>query len=77
MRFVMSPSPSANRSGPDLRRTSTESQRKGSGASITGSPTMVAAVSGASANDILADLSVLQKEVDELRGKYDMSKASQ
>jgi len=38
---------------------------------------MVAAVSGASANDILADLSVLQKEVDELRGKYDMSKASQ
>jgi len=38
---------------------------------------MPATVPGTNANDILADLSVLQREVDELRGMYEIRRASE
>ncbi len=42
----------------------------------TSSPKMVASISETSGSDILADLSALQKEVDELRGQYEIKRSS-
>lgn len=77
-RIDMLRKPSATDSSSNLGRASNGGQDEGgSGAAIEASLQMPNSVSGPNANDILADLSVLQKEVDELRGIYEVQRASE
>lgn len=68
---------SATESSLSLRRASKDSQLEDSGEPNEGPSQIPASVSGTNANDILADLSVLQREVDELRGMYEIRRASE
>lgn len=76
-RLNMSSTPSVDRFGVETRRSSMGSRRKVSDASSVDSSAIVASNPAGGANDILANLSLLQKEVDDLRGKYDNKTASQ
>ena len=76
-RIDMLPKRSATDSSSSLRQTSKESPQGNSVAPVEGSLPMPATVPGTNANDILADLSVLQREVDELRGMYEIRRASE
>lgn len=69
--------PSATESSSSLRRASKDSQQEDSREPNEGPSQIPASVSGTNANDILADLSVLQREVDELRGMYEIRRASE
>lgn len=55
--------------GGDYHTASTDRQRNDSGASLTLPPTASIPETDSREKDVLADLSVLQREVDELRGK--------
>ncbi|KAI9816603.1 MAG: hypothetical protein M1827_001736 [Pycnora praestabilis] len=75
-RPIFSQAPNPTRTSGELRRTSTESQRRPSGASPGRALGSAEDRNEPAANDILADLSALQREVDELRGKYEGRKPS-
>lgn len=76
-RIDMLPKRSATDSCSNLRQTSKGSLQEDSIAPTEGSLPMPATGPGTNANDILADLSVLQREVDELRGMYEIRRASE
>lgn len=77
-RIDMLRKPSVTESSSSLGSPSNGRQDEGgSGAAIEKRSQMPNPVSGPNANDILADLSVLQKEVDELRGMYEVRRASE
>lgn len=71
------PKLSAAEPGLDFRLSSKDSHQETSEAPTEGSIQMPASMPGTNANDILADLTALQKEVDELRGRYEMRRASE
>ncbi|KAI9768783.1 MAG: hypothetical protein M1835_006814 [Candelina submexicana] len=72
------PPTGSNRASGEFRRPSNESQRRASGTSSLGRAPEVLEQSteieegskAVVANDILGDLETLQREVDELRGRY-------
>ena len=76
-RVDMRPKPSAAESSSTVRRGSKVSEREDSTGPLDESSQMPDPVSGPNANDILADLSALQREVDELRGMYEIRRASE
>ena len=75
--IVSSSALSGDELSPGFRHLNIESQDQLSGGPIQQLSNKPSLVPESSANDILADLSVLQKEVDELRGMYEVRRASE
>ncbi|KAI9787589.1 MAG: N-acetyltransferase O1 (Establishment of cohesion protein 1) [Geoglossum umbratile] len=68
---------SPGQTGGDFWSSSGENMRRESGASLGQAPSAIGGSEEFGAKDLLADLSALQKEVDELRGKYEKRASSQ